>query len=162
MQEDFVKELGHLALAVRLKRISDKMIHSGKRMYKELGLDIEPNWFLLFKILKKHERLSVTEIADKLQFSHPSVINIVEKMTNRGYLTSEPSASDNRKRLLTLAPKALEVYPKLDAIWVAGTEAVTKMLGDDDPSSFFEKIENELNYESFAERTIRTLRENNG
>ena len=61
MKEDFVAALGYLTLSVRLKRISDTMVHSGRDMYKSLNLDIEPNWFLVFKLLKKYKSLSVTE-----------------------------------------------------------------------------------------------------
>lgn len=80
MKYDFINELGYLALATRLKRISDAMVHSGRQMYKTLELDVEPNWFLIFKLLDKYQQLSVTDIASKLHFSHPSVICLVNKM----------------------------------------------------------------------------------
>ena len=69
MKYDFVNELGYLALATRLKRISEAMVHSGRQMYKTLGMDIEPNWYLIFKLLQKYEQLTVMEMASKLHFS---------------------------------------------------------------------------------------------
>ena len=86
MKYDFVNELGYLALASRLKRLSDAMIHSGRKLYKELGLEIEPNWYLIFKLLKKYHRLSVMEIAEKIHFSHPSIISMLQKMQVAGYV----------------------------------------------------------------------------
>ena len=40
--DDFLRELGSIAATTRLKRISDALLHDGKRMYRELGMDIEP------------------------------------------------------------------------------------------------------------------------
>ena len=67
-----------------MKRVSDAMLHDGRRMYKELGMDIEPNWFVIFRILKKHGALGVTDIAEKIGLAHPSVITIVNKMMKAG------------------------------------------------------------------------------
>ena len=49
MKKDFLADLGYLALVMRLKRISDAMIHEGRSLYRELDLDIEPNWFAVFQ-----------------------------------------------------------------------------------------------------------------
>ena len=122
---DFVYELGYLALATRFKRLSEAMVHSGREMYKELGLDVEPNWFLIFKLLKKYETLSVTQIANKLHFSHPSVITLISKMEQNGYLQSSSDDKDARKKNYTLTDKAHEKLPQLEEIWHAGTVATT-------------------------------------
>src|SRR5215467_12427565 len=104
-QSDFLKDLGSIAVVTRLKRISDTMLHDGRRMYKELGMDIEPNWFAIFKLLERHGSLGVTEIADRLGLAHPSIISIVNKMIKAGYLNESKAVDDNRKRLLTLTTK---------------------------------------------------------
>ena len=105
-QHDFLRGLGSIAVVTRLKRISDAMLHDGRRMYKELGMDIEPNWFAIFKLLEKHGSQTVTEIADRLGFAHPSIISIVNKMIKAGYVSEKKASDDNRKRLLSLTPKA--------------------------------------------------------
>ena len=48
MNHDFIKELGYKALDSRLKRISDRMSHDIRKLYKELDLDIEQNSYLCF------------------------------------------------------------------------------------------------------------------
>lgn len=158
MQYDFVNELGYLALATRLKRISDAMVHSGRQMYKVLGMDIEPNWFLIFKLLTKFDGLSVTEIAKKLHFSHPSVITMVSKMEKNGYLQYELDQSDNRKKIFTLTEKALDNLPEFEQIWQAGTSSMGDLLPNgDDFLRQLETIEIQLKKADFMTRTLDEL-----
>ncbi|MTI20937.1 MarR family transcriptional regulator [Fulvivirga sp. RKSG066] len=160
MTDDFLKQLGHLALASRLKRISDKMIHSGREMYKHLGLDIEPNWYLVFKLLKEEKELSVTEISAALQMSHPSIISIINKMIKSGYLNSRKCQDDGRKQLLSLSDKTKNVYPQLEKIWTAGTQGVAQMVGETDLLELLDMIEARLDQKSFMEMTLENIESN--
>jgi len=158
MQYDFVNELGYLGLAVRLKRLSEAMVHSGRQMYKELGLDIEPNWVLIFRLLQKYDQLSVTEIAAKLHFSHPSVITLVGKMEKAGYLVITPDQSDSRKKHVLLSDKAFENLPRFEEVWNAGTEGVRKLFTED--NNFLDQLESlEIQYSktNFKDRTINEM-----
>ncbi|MEP1033616.1 MarR family transcriptional regulator [Ekhidna sp.] len=158
MKYDFVNELGYLGLAVRLKRLSEAMVHSGRQMYKTLGKDIEPNWFLIFKLLKKYEQLSVTEMAAKLHFSHPSIITMVSKMEKAGYLLSTVDKTDSRKKNFTLSEKAKDNLPSFEQIWEAGIEGTKKLFGED--SNFMDQLESlEILYsqQDFKTRTLNEL-----
>lgn len=158
MKYDFVNELGYLALATRLKRISEAMVHSGRNMYKSLDMDIEPNWFLVFKLLTKHEHLSVTQMAKKLHFSHPSVITLVAKMKERGYLSTFADPSDSRKQQFRLTKKAHTNLPEFETVWQAGTKGVSDLFPFD--SNFLEQLEMleiQLSKSNFKERTLNEL-----
>ena len=104
MEQDFLRELGLLSVVTRLKRLSELMIHDGRRVYKELDMDIEPNWYVIFRLLQKYEELTVMEISDKIGFAHPSVISMVNKMIKAEYLQESKCGLDNRKRLIKLTP----------------------------------------------------------
>ena len=151
---DFVRELGYLGFTMRLKRISDAMIQDGRRLYKGLDIDIEPNWFVIFKLLKKYNQLSVTEIANKIKMAHPSVISITNKMLDANYLTSKVSDSDSRFRVLELSDKALKRLSDFDEIWGAGTKAMETALKGMDALNFLEKMEDIFTDKGFKERTI--------
>lgn len=157
MEQDFVKELGLLSVVTRLKRLSDVMIHDGRRMYKELGMDIEPNWFVIFKILLINGEMTVTEIADKIGFSHPSVISIVNKMIKFNYLEENKCGLDSRKRLLKLTPKAIEKMPEFEKIWDAGVAGMKKMLSDLDVLSVLETMEQRISDKGFKQRALAEL-----
>ncbi|MEZ5425121.1 MAG: helix-turn-helix domain-containing GNAT family N-acetyltransferase [Pyrinomonadaceae bacterium] len=158
MENDFVRELDFLGFVTRLKRISDAMLHDGRRLYKELGMDIEPNWFVILKLLRKHGEMPITEIADRIGFAHPSVISIVNKMTRAGYLTSKKCSDDSRRRLLGLTPKAREKMPEFEKVWDAGTAGVKKMLVEVDALGFLEKVEDKIFKKGFKNRTLDELK----
>jgi len=154
---DFLKELGVLAVVTRLKRVSDAMLHDGRRMYKELGMDIEPNWFVMFRLLEKYRKLSVTDIAQRIGLAHPSVISIVNKMIKAGYLKEERAPDDNRKRLLCLTEKATTELPKFERVWIAGMAGVKRMMHDTDVLTFLDTLESRIAEKGFRPRTLAEL-----
>ncbi|MGB0524443.1 MAG: MarR family winged helix-turn-helix transcriptional regulator [Flammeovirgaceae bacterium] len=154
MEEDFLKELGYLSLATRLKRVSDRMIHSGRAMYKSLGVDLEPNWYMVFRLLMKYDSLSVTEVAQKLQFSHPSIISIVNKMIKSGYLESTQCPEDGRRQLLKLTEKAYQSLPQFEQLWEAGIKGVEQMMEGMDFLPLLTELEERLAKSDFMERTL--------
>jgi DNA-binding MarR family transcriptional regulator/GNAT superfamily N-acetyltransferase len=161
MEKDFIKELGYLAFSTRLKRISDNLMQDGRRMYQELEVEIEPNWFLIFKILEKYETLSVTEIAHHLKLAHPSVITITNKMEKAGFLNSTKSLKDSRKRVLTLSTKAIENLPEYNKIWDAGTSAMKHAFDNLDILNVLNSLESKLKDQNFKDRTLRSLHKTN-
>ena len=128
MKNDFLKELGHLGLIARLKRSSDAILYSIREMYKSENLDIEPNWHLVFLILKKHKTRTMTEIAEAFQLSQPAIVKIINKMKEKGYIDCKEDAKDNRKRQLKLSQKAINQLPGFEKIWSAGKASLKEML----------------------------------
>lgn len=157
MEEDFIKELGYLGLATRLKRLSDLFMQDGRRLYQGLDVDIEPNWYLIFKILEKYDELSIMEIALRLKLAHPSVITITNKMEQAGYLISSKSDKDSRKRVLRLSAKALNKLPEYTKIWKAGTRGVSEALKDLNALEFIDQLEGQLSKKNFEERTLEQI-----
>jgi len=157
MQEDFIRELGYLGFATRLKRLGDSFMQEGRRLYQKLDIDIEPNWYLIFKMLSKHKELGVTEIADKLQLAHPSVISITNKMEKAGYLISAKCDSDSRRRVLKLTKKAKNKMPEYEKIWEAGTIGLEKALEGFDALAHLKELEERFEKIHFRERTLNEL-----
>ena len=157
MENDFLSELGLNAVVTRMKRVSDAMLHDGKRMYKELGMDIEPNWFAVFKLLRKYEQMTVTEIADAIRLSHPSVISIVNNMMHAGYLKESRSDDDSRKRILSLTAKANRKMPQFEQVWDAGTAGFKKMMHDIDLLGTLDLLERRIGEKGFRVRTLEQL-----
>ncbi len=156
--QDFVKELGYLGFTTRLKRISDMLMHEGRRLYSELDIDIEPNWFVIFKLLQTRGPMSVTEIADSILMSHPSIIAITNKMLASGYLLSEKDKTDSRKRVLELSDRAVRKLPSYTKIWKAGEEGVESALKGYDALEFLTRVEDVFSEKGFKERTLSQLK----
>jgi len=131
MREDFIKELGYKALDSRLKRISDRIAHDIRKLYKEINVDVEPNWYLIFMLLQKQEKVSISYIAEHLGYAHPSVVVIVKKMAEKGYLKTENDKVDKRKQIITLTAKANKLMPKLEILWNSCETAILDIMDKD-------------------------------
>ncbi len=158
VMDDFLIQMEYEGLTSRLKRLSDALLYSTKDLYKSKGLDIEPNWNLIFRLLQEHESMTITEMADTLQFSHPAVVKIVKKMKKNGYIATKEDANDKRKQVLSLTPKAHEHITVFKRYWEAGTEVTRDILAN---SPHFmeelERIEEKINEANYKERTLKKL-----
>lgn len=151
--EDFIKDLGYKALDTRFKRISDRMGHDIRKVYKKFDIDIEPNWYLVFMILKAHQKLSIAEIAEKLNYAHPSVVVIIQKMKAKGYVITESDRIDKRKQLISLTEKSMVLLPKLEKLWHSCENSILALLNEDlSILAHLDTIDNALKTTSFYER----------
>ena len=160
MDKDFLTELGFLGFVTRLKRISDQMLHDGRALYKHLGMDIEPNWYVVFKLLERRGEATVGEIAETIGFSHPSVISILNRMEKAGYLKSRTCDDDSRRRILALSEKAREKLPEFENIWAAGVAGTKNLLSDVKALEFLDLLESRISEKGFRDRTLDALERN--
>ena len=159
MGDDLVRALGYANLDTRLKRISDRMSHSLRSMYKELGIDVEPNWYLVLLIVKEQPNSSVMEIAEKLKFTHQSVINMTNKMIGKDYLISEKDSEDKRKTVFRLTEKAKSNFPLFHRIWEIGKTVIYELLnGKTEIIEHLELLEINLEEASFGQRIAQQLK----
>lgn len=153
MDFDFIKELGYKALDSRLKRISDRMAHDVRRFYKEQDLDVEPNWYLVFMLLQKNGEMAIVDIAEPLGYAHPTVVVMVKKMAENGYLNIKKDKIDKRKQIISLTEKAINRLPQLEHIWDSCEKAILEILSNDlGILAYLDAIDDELKSKSFHNR----------
>ncbi len=153
MNRDYIKELGYRALDNRLKRISDRMSHGTRKFFKQIDIDVEPSWHLVFKLLKEKDKITMVEIAEQLGYSHPSMVVMLKKMRVKGYIIAEKDTNDGRKQNIKLTQKSYDLLPKLEKIWSSCEEAIYKMLKEDlSILKHLDKIEESLNTIPFYDR----------
>ena len=159
MHKDFPAELGALGMTVRLKRIADRMVHGARRFYRELGLEIEPNWHAVLLLLEQSSGLGVADIARRLGMTHPSVSSLVGQMVHRGYLELTDDPSDGRRRTVELTAKAKCHLPQLKKAWQSVEEAIDEMLRESgrDFLASIDGFERAMDARSFEERMLRRL-----
>ena len=115
--QDVIEQLGALALASRLKRLSDGFFQDAVRFYKEVDIDFEPRWFPVYAALSRTDEMSIMDLAAVLGITHPAVNQIAGEMIKKGLVSGRKCKTDRRKRLLSLTPKGRELQPKLEAFW---------------------------------------------
>jgi len=161
MDNDLVKQLGYANLDTRLKRISDKISHSLRAMYRDLDMDTEPNWYLVLWIVNEQPNVSVMEIATRLKFTHQSVITMTNKMINKGYLKSEKDAIDKRKTIFKLTKKAEDNLPLFTQIWEIGKKVMLEIMDQNTAiMQHLERLESNLEKASFGQRIVAELNQN--
>ncbi|MDY8136003.1 MarR family transcriptional regulator [Aquimarina sp. 2201CG5-10] len=156
MKKDFIQKQGRIGVTARIRRLNDKIMFSAKKAYQLLEIDIEPNWHLVLLLLKKEEKLTVTEIAKILEFTHPAIIKIVTKMKQKKYLTTINDPRDSRRQLLKLSKKAIKDLPELEEKWEFIREIQHQIISD----SLLKELaifENKLKEKSIEQRIEEKL-----
>ncbi len=157
---DLIKQLGPLAFASRLKRLSERLQKDVSKVYNNQSIEFEARWFPVLYALRGQKCMSVTDMAKTLGLTHPAINQVAGVMTRRGLLSSSRDKNDERRRLLCLTKKGKETIKTLEPIWeeiAAATREVIESTGSDFLENI-ELIEKQLEYESIYERITRSLK----
>ena len=127
---DLIKDLGSLGLASRLKRLSDKIMQDGIRVYRESGVDFEPRWFPLYQYLDRFGPSPVMDIARGLGITHPAVNQVAGQMMQARLIAPYRDARDKRRRLLALTSEGRALKPVLTSLWSSISVAVNGVLDE--------------------------------
>jgi len=117
MIANIINELGSFAIGARLRRLFESLVNDMTLIYKEQGLPLETKDFILYYLMSKRSSISISDIAKELNLTHPAVIHIARSLENIGYIESEKSSSDSRKRLLKLTKKGQKDLGKYRVLW---------------------------------------------
>ena len=128
MERNIINELGSLALATRLKNLSDRLAKDVAQIYKESDFDFEPRWFAVFYSLKDGNELAVMELSSMLQQSHPAVNQVANVLVKKGLVVERKDKLDQRKRLLKLSKKGLQLAADMEPLWAKIKEANDQLL----------------------------------
>ncbi|MGK6341166.1 MarR family winged helix-turn-helix transcriptional regulator [Chryseobacterium sp. DT-3] len=123
---NIIDESGILAISTRLQRLSEQLRKDGAMIYKSFGIDFEPKWFPVIFTLHHKKMLSVVEIANEIGYTHPSTISLLKELEKQKLIQSKKDKEDERRRLIILSPKGLELIEKMKPVW----ELVSKVLGE--------------------------------
>jgi DNA-binding MarR family transcriptional regulator len=157
---DYLRTLDSLALASRLRRVLDEIQRQGKSVYAELGIDFRTRWFSVFHFVANNPDSSITQIAGSLNLRHPSVIQAINEMIDKGLLRAQLDAKDRRFRRISLTPRGQRLLTKLKPVWSAFKAAGWEILGELDNHLLraLDDFESALDRSSLRDRIIRILR----
>ncbi|MBD1261712.1 MarR family transcriptional regulator [Maribacter polysiphoniae] len=155
---DFLSEIEYAGLISRIKRLSDEILYSTRDYYKTVGLDIEPNWHLVFYLLERNGSMTITDISQELRMSHPACVKIIKKMKKKGYVLTKTDDSDSRRQLLQLSDKSKAQLPFFRKHWDAGIKTTEDLIADS--PHFVEELkqlELKIDQKSYKDRTLDNL-----
>lgn len=129
----FLSDQGALALASRLKVLSERSYDLVDQAYREHGLGLQARWFPLLRLLQQRGPLTVGEIAREIGLTHSAVSQLANKLTREGWLEPGPGG-DRRQRVLQLGAKAQAELRAARPLWLAmrnSVEARLQAIGGD-------------------------------
>jgi len=159
---DFIKELGYLAIASRMKRLTGRFMRGGSQAYKSLGIDFEPRWFTVFYLIYTQDSpLSISEIANSLKISHPAVIQTTQILIKKGLIKSFQDSQDRRIRRLAITGKGKELVNFLIPVWNDFETATSELFekAGVDMLGIIKRIEVLLNEEDVGSRIINRIKQ---
>lgn len=122
-----IDEVGILALATRLQRLSDMMRKDGLQIYKDHGIEFEPKWFPVIYTLYRKPLLGVVEIAAEIGYTHPSTISLLKELEKEKLVRSKKDKTDERKRLIQLTEKGQALIEQMKPVWELISKAITEL-----------------------------------
>lgn len=116
--EDVVKELGHLALGTRLKRLGERLQAQTQVVLERAGIDVPASHFPLLAALDRLGALNVGELSGAVGMSQPGVTRLLDKLAAEGLVQSTQSASDRRVRTIELTRSGRQLVSRTKrSVW---------------------------------------------
>jgi len=103
--EDVVKELGHLSLGTRLKRIGETLQAQTQAVLAAHGFEQPAAYFPLLAALDRLGPLSVGELSQAVGVSQPVITRSLRGLDDDGLVESETAEEDRRVRRVALSRK---------------------------------------------------------
>src|SRR5277367_3598913 len=113
------QSLGYLVLGSRLRRLSESFLSEINRAYQNAGIDFDASWFPVFYLLSKNDNLSIKELSEQTEVSHPAASQLITNLKNRNLVTSAACADDGRKQLVQLTDGGKQLLEQILPVWNA-------------------------------------------
>lgn len=110
-----------------LKQITDKMKVSADASFKEKDLTFAQARVLEY-VISKGGNTTQKSIEDYLEVSHPTVVGIVSRMEQSGYLVCHVDKEDKRNKIVETTERAVCVSQELETGKTAQEEKLLKGL----------------------------------
>jgi len=130
MVQDIVKELGHLSLGTRLRRIGELLQAQTQTVLAERGFELPAAYFPLLAALDRLGALSVGELSQAVGVRQPVVTRSLRGLEDDGLVESETAAEDRRVRRIALSREGRDLVQRAKReAWPAIEAAVAQACG---------------------------------
>ena len=126
------QSLGHLVLGSRLRRLSEAFLAEINRAYQAAGIDFDASWFPVFYLLSKNDALSIKELSEQIEVSHPAASQLITNLKKRNLVTSDTCSDDGRRQLVALTDSGRDLLTQIIPVWDAISEAMTELVEGDE------------------------------
>jgi DNA-binding MarR family transcriptional regulator/GNAT superfamily N-acetyltransferase len=121
---NFFNQTGKMVLGSRLRRLSEQITENALQIYRLYDIDFQPKWFPVFYVLSKGQEKPITEIAEEIGHSQPSVSKIIAEMVKANLVIETKNKADGRKNMVSLSQKGIEITEKIEHQYTDVTNAI--------------------------------------
>jgi DNA-binding MarR family transcriptional regulator len=125
------QSLGYLVLGSRLRRLSESFLSEINRAYQNEGIDFDASWFPVFYLLSKNDSLSIKELSEQTEVSHPAASQLITNLKNKKLVTSATCSDDGRRQLVQLTDTGRELLASILPVWDAILLAMDDVLAEE-------------------------------
>ncbi|HEU5442632.1 MAG TPA: helix-turn-helix domain-containing GNAT family N-acetyltransferase [Steroidobacteraceae bacterium] len=154
-------DYGSLLLGSRLRKVSEALYAGVDEVYRSAGVELPSRCFPILFLLRDHGSLGISELAQKLGQTHPAVSQMSRKLLRHRLVKESPDPGDDRRRLLSLSPRARSVMTRLEPVWKAIVAAVADLESEHPLSQHLTAVDRALEARGFAARIRSRLEEPN-
>ncbi len=154
-------DYGPLLLGSRLRKVSEALYAGVDEVYRGAGVELPSRCFPILFLLRDRGSLGISELAQKLGQSHPAVSQMSRKLLRHRLVKESPDPRDDRRRLLSLSPRARAVMSRLEPVWNAIVAAVADLESEHPLSQHLTAVDRALEARGFAARIRSRLEEPN-
>src|SRR6476469_8878605 len=102
MVDDIVRQLGHLTLGTRLKRIAERLQSQTQHILDAHELPIQAAQFPFLAAIDRLGPITVGELADAVGVTQPAATRALAQLSDEGFVEIAQASGDQRRKSITL------------------------------------------------------------
>jgi DNA-binding MarR family transcriptional regulator/N-acetylglutamate synthase-like GNAT family acetyltransferase len=137
---NFFDKTGKMALGSRLRLLTAKVTENAAKIYELYDVDFSPKWFPVFFILSETGPTTITDIAEQIGHSQPSVTKIIKEMTEAGLTENNLASEDKRRNMVGLTEKGTLIAERMIREQCVDIESAIEKMMDETTHNLWEAI----------------------
>jgi len=125
---NFYQNLGYLVLGSRLRRLSEAFLSEINRAYQNEDIDFDASWFPVFYLLNKNGSLSIKELSEQIEISHPAASQLITGLKTKGLVATATCTDDGRRQLVQLTESGKDLLLRVLPVWDAVNLAMQQLV----------------------------------
>ena len=121
-----------LLMGAKIKKIGEGLSAQIAKILSLQNIEFEPRALPLIVILNAKGFASITEIGNLLGWTHPAVVQLVNKLSKAGFISQKKSIDDKRMTILELTKKGKSEYGRIEPFRAEIRSAIQSILNDID------------------------------
>lgn len=139
--ENIFERTGKSALGSRLRLLTAKIVDDASKIYEMYGVEgFSPKWFPVFFVLSEDGAKTITEIANEIGHSQPSVTKIIKEMTKAGLVEDNLKSKDKRRNVADLTEKGKSLAVQIIKVQCADIEVAINGIVDEATHNLWEAL----------------------